>query len=180
MSLHCAATRTCIAGQPTPCCTMMDVSADDTERPSSLAGVYADELDENGRVIDTTSDNVQAEDTPSDCFTEAFYVRCPSCRGNPNSPFWQGWAALRLKTYRLIENKYFETAVIVMILISSMALVGQHELQLVFDVTVRPHFATDTPSWWDECLDGEERGKGKDQKYGIELFLIEDKGRERS
>ncbi|XP_037081523.1 sodium channel protein para-like isoform X2 [Pollicipes pollicipes] len=86
------------------------------------SGVYADELDENGRVIDTTSDNVQANDTPSDCFTEAFYVRCPSCRGNPNSPFWQGWGALRLKTYRLIENKYFETAVITMILLSSMAL----------------------------------------------------------
>ena len=88
-------------------------------------GVYGDELDENGRVMDTTSDNVQANDAPADCFTEAFYVRCPSCRGNPNSPFWQGWATLRLKTYRLIENKYFETAVITMILLSSMALVSK-------------------------------------------------------
>ncbi|XP_043241966.1 sodium channel protein para-like isoform X3 [Amphibalanus amphitrite] len=86
------------------------------------SGVYGDELDENGRVMDTTSDNVQANDAPADCFTEAFYVRCPSCRGSPNSPFWQGWATLRLKTYRLIENKYFETAVIVMILLSSGAL----------------------------------------------------------
>ena len=99
------------------------------ETPSAVtgavpSGVYGDELDENGRVMDTTSDNVQANDEPADCFTEAFYVRCPSCRGNPNSPFWQGWATLRLKTYRLIENKYFETAVITMILLSSGALVS--------------------------------------------------------
>ena len=97
----------------------------ETDGPTTPAGVYGDGLDENGRVMDTTSDNVQANDTPADCFTEAFYVRCPSCRGNPNSPFWQGWATLRLKTYRLIENKYFETAVITMILLSSMALVSK-------------------------------------------------------
>ena len=82
-----------------------------------------EQLDETDRVVDVNSDNVE-DDAPSDCFTEAFYVRCPSCRGNPNSPFWQGWAMLRLKTYRLIENKYFETAVITMILASSMALVS--------------------------------------------------------
>lgn len=43
-------------------------------------------------------------------------------QGDPDSPYWQGWAHLRLKTYQLIENKYFETAVITMILMSSMAL----------------------------------------------------------
>lgn len=43
-------------------------------------------------------------------------------QGDPESPFWQGWGHLRLKTYQLIENKYFETAVITMILLSSMAL----------------------------------------------------------
>ena len=101
------------------------IGPSETDGAHPHPGVYGDELDENGRVLDTTSDNVQASDTPSDCFTEAFYVRCPSCRGNPDSPFWQGWATLRLKTYRLIENKYFETAVITMILLSSMALVSK-------------------------------------------------------
>ncbi|KAG0719449.1 Sodium channel protein para [Chionoecetes opilio] len=41
------------------------------------------------------------------------------------SPFWQGWGHLRLKTYQLIENKYFETAVISMILLSSLALAAE-------------------------------------------------------
>ena len=44
--------------------------------------------------------------------------------GDDDSPFWQGWANLRIKTFRLIENKYFETAVIAMILLSSLALVS--------------------------------------------------------
>ena len=47
-----------------------------------------------------------------------------------DSPFWQGWAALRIKTFRLIENKYFETAVIAMILLSSLALVSRGEGRL--------------------------------------------------
>ena len=51
--------------------------------------------------------------------------------GDEDSPFWQGWANLRIKTFRLIENKYFETAVIAMILISSLALVSmRYFLQL--------------------------------------------------
>ncbi|XP_076069518.1 sodium voltage-gated channel paralytic isoform X2 [Oratosquilla oratoria] len=63
-----------------------------------------------------------AIDYPSDCFKESCYQKCPMLAGDPESPFWQGWAHLRLKTFQLIENKYFETAVITMILISSLAL----------------------------------------------------------
>ena len=50
------------------------------------------------------------------------YERFPAL-AETESPFWQGWALLRLTTFRLIENKYFETAVIIMILLSSLALV---------------------------------------------------------
>ncbi|XP_042204470.1 sodium channel protein para-like isoform X6 [Homarus americanus] len=73
-----------------------------------------------GPMMDTGSDVIL--DYPSDCFKEACYVKCPMCAGDPSSPFWQGWGHLRLKTYQLIENKYFETAVITMILLSSLAL----------------------------------------------------------
>ncbi|KAF2359711.1 Sodium ion transport-associated [Trinorchestia longiramus] len=85
-----------------------------------------EEYDEDGEdqpprpVMDTGSDGML--DYPSDCFKEAFYIRFPQFAGDPDSPYWQGWAHLRLKTYQLIENKYFETAVITMILMSSMAL----------------------------------------------------------
>ncbi|CAH0724968.1 unnamed protein product, partial [Brenthis ino] len=62
------------------------------------------------------------DDTPSDCCPEPCYQRFPFLAGDDESPFWQGWAMLRLKTFRLIENTYFETAVITMILLSSLAL----------------------------------------------------------
>lgn len=72
---------------------------------------------EEGDVID---------DSPSDCFPDPFYKKFPIFAGDEDSPFWQGWGNLRLKTFQLIENKYFETAVITMILLSSLALVRQN------------------------------------------------------
>ncbi len=63
------------------------------------------------------------QEYPSDCCPDKCYARFPCLAGDHDSPFWQGWGALRVKTFRLIENKYFETAVIAMILISSLALV---------------------------------------------------------
>lgn len=71
---------------------------------------------EEGDVID---------DSPSDCCPDPFYKKFPVFAGDDDSPFWQGWGNLRLKTFQLIENKYFETAVITMILLSSLALVRQ-------------------------------------------------------
>ena len=67
---------------------------------------------------------------PDACFPDHWYEKLPALKGNDESPFWQGWAMLRLKTFRLIENKYFETAVIIMILLSSLALVIIWELLL--------------------------------------------------
>ncbi len=63
-----------------------------------------------------------SQEYPSDCCPDRCYERFPCLAGDHDSPFWQGWGALRIKTFRLIENKYFETAVIAMILISSLAL----------------------------------------------------------
>ncbi|XP_022915603.1 sodium channel protein para isoform X6 [Onthophagus taurus] len=58
----------------------------------------------------------------ADCFPEGCYKKFPFLAGDEDSPFWQGWGNLRFKTFQLIENKYFETAVITMILTSSLAL----------------------------------------------------------
>lgn len=63
------------------------------------------------------------DSSPADCFPDHCYKKFPMLAGDDDSPFWQGWANLRLKTFQLIENKYFETAVITMILLSSLALV---------------------------------------------------------
>ena len=91
-----------------------------------------DEIDERvaqakleAEILEATTQELLMKEYPSDCCPESCYLRFPFLRGgDPDSPFWQGWGNLRIKTFRLIENKYFETAVIAMILISSLALVS--------------------------------------------------------
>lgn len=79
-------------------------------------------------VMDANADDVLLQEYPSDCFPDVWYKHFPFLAGDDDAPFWQGWAHLRLKTFQLIENKYFETAVITMILLSSMALVSKTEI----------------------------------------------------
>lgn len=74
-------------------------------------------------IIQAEEDPIES-DYPADCCPENCYKKFPFLAGDDDAPFWQGWANLRLKTFQLIENKYFETAVILMILLSSMALVS--------------------------------------------------------
>jgi voltage-gated sodium channel type II alpha len=83
-----------------------------------------DAIEEERHVIDAGTDDALLQDYPSDCFPDPCYKNFPFLAGDDEAPFWQGWAHLRLKTFQLIENKYFETAVITMILLSSMALVS--------------------------------------------------------
>ncbi|XP_011504558.1 PREDICTED: sodium channel protein para [Ceratosolen solmsi marchali] len=78
------------------------------------------EGDLHGEVIRT--DEELDGDYPADCCPDNCYKKFPFLAGDDDAPFWQGWANLRLKTFQLIENKYFETAVILMILMSSLAL----------------------------------------------------------
>ncbi|XP_044597543.1 sodium channel protein para isoform X4 [Cotesia glomerata] len=73
------------------------------------------------QIIHADEDIIDA-DYPADCCPDHCYKKFPFLAGDDDAPFWQGWANLRLKTFQLIENKYFETAVITMILLSSMAL----------------------------------------------------------
>lgn len=80
-------------------------------------------LGEDILVIHADEDEI-IEEGPVDCLPESCYKKFPIFAGDEDSPFWQGWGNLRLKTFCLIENKYFETAVITMILLSSMALVS--------------------------------------------------------
>lgn len=75
-------------------------------------------------IIHADGDDAILEDSPADCCPDPCYLKFPILAGDDDSPFWQGWANLRLKTFQLIENKYFETAVITMILLSSLALVS--------------------------------------------------------
>ncbi|XP_017780931.1 PREDICTED: sodium channel protein para isoform X5 [Nicrophorus vespilloides] len=79
-------------------------------------------LDEDLIIIDAATDDMIVQEYSADCFPETCYKKFPFLAGDEDSPFWQGWSNLRFKTFQLIENKYFETAVITMILLSSLAL----------------------------------------------------------
>lgn len=78
-------------------------------------------LDED-LIIDAATEDIIITEYSADCFPETCYKKFPFLAGDEDSPFWQGWSNLRFKTFQLIENKYFETAVITMILLSSLAL----------------------------------------------------------
>ncbi|XP_034940963.1 sodium channel protein para isoform X13 [Chelonus insularis] len=91
-----------------------DLEEDDDEEKEE------DELD--GPDIIIADEDIIEADYPADCCPDNCYKKFPFLAGDDDAPFWQGWANLRLKTFQLIENKYFETAVITMILLSSLAL----------------------------------------------------------
>ncbi|XP_066993816.2 sodium channel protein para [Anabrus simplex] len=101
-----------------------DASKEDLEQEGDLddegEGEEGGPDDEMG--IDNGTEDAMLQDYPSDCCPDHCYKRFPFLAGDDDSPFWQGWTNLRLKTFQLIENKYFETAVITMILLSSLAL----------------------------------------------------------
>lgn len=97
---------------------MVSVDLDDEEDEDK-----GEDEGEEVQIIHADEDIIEA-DYPADCCPDHCYKKFPFLAGDDDAPFWQGWANLRLKTFQLIENKYFETAVITMILLSSMALVG--------------------------------------------------------
>ncbi len=57
-----------------------------------------------------------------DCCYPICYRTCPCCIGDAESPFWQLWYKHRLQISRLIEDKYFETVVLCLILLSSFVM----------------------------------------------------------
>ena len=57
-----------------------------------------------------------------DCCYPWIYRTCPCCIGDAESPFWQLWYKHRLQISRLIEDKYFETVVLCLILLSSFVM----------------------------------------------------------
>lgn len=72
------------------------------------------------RVETATADVIMSE-YPVDCFPDKWYNWCPSCV--EETPLMLRWKEMRYKGYLLVENKYFETICIVLILLSSMTLV---------------------------------------------------------
>lgn len=79
--------------------------------------------------IETATADVIVNEYPIDCFPDKWYERCPWCL--EETPFMLKWRELRYHSYNLVENKYFETVCITLILISSMTLVSAARFHLI-------------------------------------------------
>ncbi|UYV77088.1 para [Cordylochernes scorpioides] len=75
--------------------------------------------------IETTTADVIISEYPADCCPDICYTKVPFCMGDESEGFWKFWKELRRKSFVLIEDKYFETLVITLILISSLALAAE-------------------------------------------------------
>lgn len=82
----------------------------------------ADEMDADK--VETATADVIVNEYPVDCFPDKWYEKCPGCL--EETPWLLRWKELRFNSYNLVENKYFETLCITLILISSMTLVRMH------------------------------------------------------
>ncbi|CAM1295090.1 para (predicted) [Pycnogonum litorale] len=71
--------------------------------------------------IETTTEDAIVTQYQEDCFSDNCYARFPWCLGD-DSPRWRFWNRLRTNTYWLIENKYFETLIVILIVLSSLSL----------------------------------------------------------
>ncbi|PRD32080.1 UNVERIFIED_CONTAM: para [Trichonephila clavipes] len=75
--------------------------------------------------LETEAADVIIAEYPADCCPDFCYKKFACCAEEYNPEFWEKWKNLRSKTYILIEDKYFETIIITMIMISSLALAAE-------------------------------------------------------
>eukprot|EP00095_Tigriopus_kingsejongensis_P003327 snap_masked-scaffold524_size146631-processed-gene-0.4 protein:Tk03327 transcript:snap_masked-scaffold524_size146631-processed-gene-0.4-mRNA-1 annotation:"sodium channel protein para" len=112
-----------LISKPQPARTVMiDDENIETKSISDMGDPVEAQARIEAEILEATTQELMMQEYPAECCPDKCYLRFPFLAGDHDSPFWQGWGALRIKTFRLIENKYFETAVITMILISSLAL----------------------------------------------------------
>ena len=92
--------------------------------PEKIAYTESDEesiAQDMGHVDEVLYDPVD-DVVVEDCCPPVCYRVCPCCVGDPESPLWQEWHKHRLQISRLIEDKYFETVVLALILLSSFVM----------------------------------------------------------
>lgn len=79
-------------------------------------------INNSNEKMDQATADVIISEYPAECFPEHMYKYCPTCLDE--TPFWIRWKEIRTSCYQFVEHKYFESLVITLILISSMALVS--------------------------------------------------------
>lgn len=69
------------------------------------------------------SEDIISNGYPEECLSDFWYVKFPCCL--KETPFWSKWRTLRSKCFKMVEDKYFETLIITLILLSSLTLVSK-------------------------------------------------------
>ncbi|XP_076370116.1 sodium channel protein para-like isoform X2 [Tachypleus tridentatus] len=103
-------------------------SDDERKESSKDDDEYSQGHLEEGEILDSEDiekiedEGIIISEHPADCCPDCCYSRFSYCNGDTDSPLWQYYKLLRAKSYWIVENKYFETVVITMIMLSSLAL----------------------------------------------------------
>lgn len=88
-------------------------------------GANPDTEDVDTDKLETATSDVIIPELPADCCPDCCYTRFATCCCYDESkPLWLKYKIIRTKVFALVENKYFETVVVVLILTSSLALVS--------------------------------------------------------
>merc|ERR1719458_71351 len=95
-----------------------DASPEHEKKPEEDALSYMEEVEHVDEVMYDPVDEIVV----MDCCPPRYYQLCPCCSGDGDSPLWHEWHKHRLQISRLIEDKYFETVVLALILLSSFVM----------------------------------------------------------
>ncbi|KAM8749234.1 sodium channel, voltage-gated, type I-like, alpha isoform 1-T1 [Acanthopagrus schlegelii] len=97
------------------------VNIDDDNQSSSSEGSTVD-----GSLVGEGKEQVDVEleeyIEPDGCFPDAFVQKFHCCQVNVDVGMWKRWWTLRKTCFRIVEHNWFETFIILMILLSSGAL----------------------------------------------------------
>ncbi|XP_077555665.1 sodium voltage-gated channel paralytic isoform X7 [Haemaphysalis longicornis] len=100
-----------------------DLGSKEGEEPPTDEPVNPDTEDVDTDKLETATSDVIIPELPADCFPDCCYTRfAAACCYDENKLYWQRYKIIRTKVFALVEHKYFETIVVVLILTSSLAL----------------------------------------------------------
>ncbi|KAL1421885.1 hypothetical protein MTO96_022598 [Rhipicephalus appendiculatus] len=92
-------------------------------RPPAEEPINPDTEDVDTDKLETATSDIIIPEMPADCCPDCCYTRFAfACFYDETKVFWQRYKIVRTKVYGLVEHKYFETIVVVLILTSSLAL----------------------------------------------------------
>nr|XP_054933091.1 sodium channel protein para-like isoform X3 [Dermacentor andersoni] len=100
-----------------------DLGTKEGEEAPAEEPINLDTEDVDTDKLETATSDIIIPELPADCCPDWCYTRFAfACCYDESKVFWQRYKIVRTKVFALVEHKYFETIVVVLILTSSLAL----------------------------------------------------------